>query len=229
MNINDRLKLIRANEGLSQAKFAKLFGLPQTTYAQYELGGRAVPDELKQELAKLGYNIHWLVTGEGDMQQMAKEILERHNYDLDDISEEEMDVVRRKVDIPILKQRLSAGPGQEWADDDFREEKIPVLARLLQIYNIKDIYAAEVRGDSMEGVNLFNEDIALFVRGRVDGDGIYAFSVGGEVYVKRLQFNPFTNMVQIISENPKYKPWEVEAAQVHLLGKVIGWMHKEPR
>lgn len=229
MGINDRLKLIRANEGLSQAKFAKLFDLPQTTYAQYELGGRAVPDELKQQLAKLGYNIHWLVTGEGDMQQMSREILERHNYDLDQITEEEMGIVRKKVEIPILKQRLSAGAGQDWADEDFQEEKIPVLARLLQIYNIKEVFAAEVRGDSMEGVSLYNEDIALFVRGRVDGDGIYAFSVGGEVYVKRLQFNPFTNMVQIISENPKYKPWEVEASQVHLLGKVIGWMHKESR
>jgi len=229
MGINDRLKLIRANEGLSQAKFAKMFNLPQTTYAQYELGGRAVPDELKVQLAKLGYNIHWLVTGEGDMQQLSREILERHYYDLDAIPEEEMDAVRRKVDIPILKQRLSAGPGQEWADDDFRDEKIPVLARMLQIYDIRNIFAAEVRGDSMEGVNLFNEDIALFVKGRVDGDGLYAFSVGGEVYVKRLQFNPFTNKVQIISENPKYKPWEVDASEVNLLGKVIGWMHKEPR
>ena len=112
------------------------------------------------------------------MQQMSREILERHNYNLDQITEEEMGIVRKKVEIPIL-------------------------ARLLQIYNIKELFAAEVRDDSMEGVSLYNEDIALFVRGRVDGDGIYAFSVGGEVYVKRLQFNPFTNMVQIISENPK--------------------------
>ena len=65
MEINDRLRMLREKAGKSQAKFAIDFNLPQSTYAQYEKGGRAVPDDLKQQLAQMGINIHWLVTGKG--------------------------------------------------------------------------------------------------------------------------------------------------------------------
>ena len=67
MTINDRLRLIRESLQESQAKFSSRFGLPQTTYANYELNKRSIPDELKMNLAAMGINLHWLITGEGEM------------------------------------------------------------------------------------------------------------------------------------------------------------------
>lgn len=228
-NENERLKQIRLSLGESQAKFAQRFNLPQTTYAKYEIEGKIIPQSLMQRLAEIGYNIHWLVTGEGEMELIDYKILKKNNFDLDAFSAEDLAELHREINIPILKQRFSAGPGQDWIDEDFETEKLPVSARFLQTYTLKDVFAAIVRGDSMEGAKLYNDDVAIFVRGLINGDGIYAFSVGNDVYIKRLQFNPFTQKVQIISENPKYQTWEVSSEELYILGKVIGWVHKEAR
>ena len=50
-----------------------------------------------------------------------------------------------------------------------------------------------------------------------------------DLFVKRLQFNPFENKVNVISENPKYKSYEIDADNENLIiqGKVIGWIHAE--
>ena len=66
--MNNRLKEIRQQEGVSQSAFATLFGLKQQTYQKYESGIASIPDDLKAQLAeRYGINLHWLITGEGPM------------------------------------------------------------------------------------------------------------------------------------------------------------------
>ena len=67
MEIYDRLKIIREADGSSQARFAAKFGVAQSTYGQWELGKRSIPDEFKIQLSNIGVNLHWLITGEGQM------------------------------------------------------------------------------------------------------------------------------------------------------------------
>lgn len=67
-NINDRLRKVRENTGLSQYKFAEVFNLPQSTYAQYEKGGRSVPNDLIARLqVQYNLNLNWFFSGEGEM------------------------------------------------------------------------------------------------------------------------------------------------------------------
>ena len=81
----------------------------------------------------------------------------------------------------------------------------------------------------MIGANLYSGDTVCFKKNLIEGDGIYVIYYLNDYYVKRLQFNPFENKVFIISENPKYKTFEVNADNENLtiVGKVIGWIHME--
>jgi SOS-response transcriptional repressor LexA len=107
-------------------------------------------------------------------------------------------------------------------------ERLPIVSRFIKPFPMNRIFAAEVRGDSMTGVQLFDGDMVFFVRGEINGDGIYVLAVDSDVYVKRVSFNPFTKQITIKSENERYEPMTVAQDRVTLLGKVIGWLHHHP-
>jgi SOS-response transcriptional repressor LexA len=262
--MNERLKQIRLYFGGSQKAFGERFGLAQQTYANYESGKTAIPDDLKKKIALLGINLHWLITGEGPMHvtgqteestdgdgetepnlgpdgpKFGKGVLSElvEPYNPLPRKQDSFMTAKGKIEtivsgegellVPILSQRLSAGPGQAWLYSDFTEERLPLLSRFIKPYNTEDIFGAEVRGDSMTGVQLFDGDIAFFVRGVSEGDGIYVISVDGEVYIKRVEMDPFAKMLTIRSENERYQPKIVDLDRVVILGKVIGWLHHHP-
>ncbi len=132
--------------------------------------------------------------------------------------------------VPILAQKVSAGNGQGWIDAEYTGESIPILERFVRRYPKDKLCAAEVRGDSMTGIMLFDSDIVVFVRDVVEGDGVYVLALREEVLVKRLSFNAFSETVSVISENEKYKDIEVPRGNesLRILGKVVGWVHHHP-
>lgn len=234
MDINSRLRMVREDHGSSQAKFANLLGLPQSTYAQYELNKRSVPDELKQQLAAMGIDIHWLVTGEGSMHKdqaagpaaktPAMVVMEpehasyNKNKGLAVISKDE-----ETIPIPLIRQKLSAGPGQLWGDDCFTDDVIAIPTRMVKRFQGYKLGAAEVRGDSMDP-SLQNGDTVFFAEKMISGNGIYALSIDEEVYVKRLEFDPFEGTIRVISDNSKYDPklLPADTDRIRILGKIIG-------
>ncbi len=235
------MKLIRDSIGLSQKSFGERLSIPQTTYANYESNKAKVPDEIKQQLAVFGVNLHWLITGEGAMYLDSRCGVDEDSKDgyspvpirTGSIINPNgrvatIEIGQGEILVPILCQRLSAGPGQDWLPGDFTEERLPLLSRFIRPYNKEDVFAAEVRGDSMTGIQLFDGDIAFFVRGEAEGDGIYVISVDGEVFIKRVEMDPFERMLTIRSENERYVPKLVEPDRVIIMGKVIGWLHHHP-
>lgn len=222
--IGQRLKLIREQTGLSQAKFAYLFGMPQTTYAKYETGG-GVPDELKFELSqKYNINIHWLVTGQGPM-YIDGEPSGDDNKGIDIAKKED----QYNISVPMTSLKVSAGVGQEWLSGDLTGEMISIPKRVARRYpSNSNFAAAEVVGDSMEPT-LHSGEPVVFVKDHIEGDGIYVLSVRGELFVKRLEFNRFLNRIRIISDNVKYPVTEVnpDNDDISILGKVVIWVHGE--
>ena len=67
VSVPERLILIRSSWNESQAVFARKLGLKQPVYARYETGDRTLPDDVKGKISQLGINLHWLITGEGEM------------------------------------------------------------------------------------------------------------------------------------------------------------------
>lgn len=130
------------------------------------------------------------------------------------------------LQIPLISQRLSCGKGELW-DSEVESTSISIMERLAAGQDKESLVAAIVKGDSMIGASLYDGDMVVFSRGLVSGNGIYAIAIDGEVYVKRLAWNPITRVVTIISENPAYEPMTVnmDDGRLVILGKVTGWLH----
>jgi phage repressor protein C with HTH and peptisase S24 domain len=119
--------------------------------------------------------------------------------------------------VPLLDQRLSAGPGAALPEADEAGALIRVPGYLAQ-YG-ENIAALTVDGDSMEPT-LRRGDMVVCDSLGWSGEGIYAVRMGGSGFVKRLTKAP--GKVVIISDNPKYplreEPEESEDFQV--IGRV---------
>ena len=61
------MKKIRESLGLSRKEFAVKLGLPYRTYQNWELGQSEPNMESLVKMLKVGINISWLLTGEGEM------------------------------------------------------------------------------------------------------------------------------------------------------------------
>lgn len=231
--VNERLKDLRMSLGLSQKTMGEKLQIAQTTYANYETGKANIPDELKARLInQFKVNLNWLVVGQGSMYLDGKEgdvAPGKETYVTPRGKEVEQSPNDPSVFVPVLASKVSAGPGEEWLPVDFREGvMVPILRRFTRAHDIKDVFAAEVKGDSMVDAQLYDGDYVFAVRGLVAGDGIYVISINGSVYVKRIEQDLLGEKVRVISENPHYQPMELAAGQVTVLGKVIGWLHHHP-
>lgn len=224
MQINDRLRLVREEMKLSQAKFASKFGLAQSTYAQYEKGGRSVPDDLKVLLNQLGVNMNWLISGEGPMylgegQEAVYKLPSGREITVNG---------EASYSVPILASSVSAGNGQEWQPSDYSGESLPTLEKFFLGYPKEDIFAAKVVGDSMIGIDLLPGDYVYACHNRIEGNGLYVLVLDNETYVKRLEIDKIDRKIRIISENDHYPDKVVDPERVIILGKVIGWLHRTP-
>lgn len=209
LEISRRLKEYRTRLGLSQSAFAKKLGIPQSTYSKYELGSDISTKSLAT-LSDLGLNLNWLILGKEDFPALKRENLDSPS-------------------IPIISSRVSAGPGEEWKDEDFLEgEMLPLSKDIIRGHDINRLFAARVKGDSMIGAMIYDGDFVFAERGEISGDGIYIFSVDNEVLIKRLEYDVFNHKVNVISENPAYPARTVDEDRIVILGKVIGWLHRHP-
>ena len=245
MDINDRLRLIRADVNESQAKFCKRFNIPQQTYANYELSKRSIPDEVKSKIQQqLNVDLNWLITGEGSMYLNQKDIShETHLANITSWDDKELlsennpryNAKNKETDndttllIPMTNMKLSAGKGWDWdSDESFTGEMLPVPMKIARRFDETHLIAATVKGDSMEPTLHDGEPVA-YVREFENGDGIYALAILDEVYIKRLSIDKLKREITIISDNPKYpaKTYPMDQDGLQVLGKVVFWIHVE--
>jgi phage repressor protein C with HTH and peptisase S24 domain len=62
-----RLRLFRENIGVNQTKLSKMLNILPRNWSRYEADQTSPPQEVLLDLAKLGMNVHWYITGEGSM------------------------------------------------------------------------------------------------------------------------------------------------------------------
>lgn len=203
----------------SKKDFSEKFGFAYANLSRYLSGTlkTVIDSDNYRNFADTGVNINWLLTGEGQMFQNT-EIAEKN-----------------KVKIPLLSQRVSCGPGQNWEQGDNIECYIEPLA-LIPALKGKDIYAFKAKGISMLGVGIQNGDILFFdaYKGQVVSDGIYVFSLLSEVFCKLLRFETLEKKVMIYSvpnkeltEAELIRTITIENDDFHLLGRVLAWMHED--
>ena len=207
----------------SKKDFSEKFGFAYANLARY-LNGQlktTIDSENYRKFVDAGVNINWLLTGEGEMFQGKKE---------------EVATVPHKV--PLLRQTVSCGPGQDWLDKDAIDSYIEPLD-LIPKEAGAEIFAFRVKGTSMVGAGINDGDVVLFDarKGRDVSDDLYVFALDGSVYCKLLKFDSISQKIHIYSLHTS----EVEKAELlrsldandadamdtfHLFGRVMAWIRE---
>lgn len=143
---------------------------------------------------------------------------------------------QKGVTIPLLSQKVSCGPGKSWENEQNITEYISV-ASLSPALSGK-VYGFRVSGTSMLGAGIKDGDIVIFDASPNQEltDGIYVFSLDGDAYCKRLEFDRLANLIKIYS----VRVADLEKAELlrtlnstdegfaerfNLFGRVFSWLH----
>ncbi|MDR0572775.1 MAG: S24 family peptidase, partial [Tannerella sp.] len=83
--------------------------------------------------------------------------------------------------VPLLRQKVSCGPGVDWQDEANIVDYIDVFDRIPRL-KIERLFALCVEGSSMLGAGIRNGDYVLFdsAKEQWPHDGIYVFALDGE-------------------------------------------------
>ena len=222
MNADEQIRAIRKSKGMTQQEFAGFMEVSSSSIANIENGTREISKAMMKSIVeKCGVNAHWLLTGEGEM--FTK-------------TESEKTPCVKDVMVPVLSQKASCGPGVEWNSEQNITEYIS-LATLSPALSGK-VYGFRVAGTSMLGAGIKDGDIVIFDASPDQNltDGIYVFSLDGDAYCKRLEFDRLANRIKIYS----VRVADLEKAELlrtldstdegfaerfQLFGKVFSWVH----
>ena len=172
---------------------------------------------------KLNFNPEWLATSEGEV------FLSEPN--------KEVEKPKEGYKIPLLRQKVSCGPGQNWEDDDNIEKFMDIFTMIPRLTSGR-IYAFQAKGYSMIGAGIKDGDFVLFDSNieRPPKDGIYVFSLDGDTYCKQLEFDEIAGKVRIFSVRTtdfdkadlivtlNFRE-EVTIERFHIFGRVCSWVH----
>lgn len=216
-----RIRKIISEKGISDSQFARDTDYAQTTVANmFVRDSEPRSDLLEKIIEKYNVNPNWLLTGEGEMFKQGKEA--------------ESAVAVSAPKIPILRQKVSCGPGQGWESEVNIESYIEPLSPLPCLSG-RNVYAFRASGVSMIGLGIQDGDVVFF-DGSSDQrtrDGIYVFGFAGDAYCKLLRFEPLENKVMVYSvQKPDLREAELvrtidaDSNEFHIFGRVLAWLHE---
>lgn len=213
------LRLTYAMEklGFNPNSLAQKIGVTRPAMAKIVKGETLEPKKILEIANALDVDVQWLKTGEGKAPDFAKKMTE-----LTACTDE--DVYR----IDILNKTASGGFGAIQSSDitevvsaiEYNESN---FRQIFNGYHPEDIKLINVKGDSMSPT-IESGDL-LFVHIRTthyDGDGVYVFTYGDALHVKRLQ--KAGDELLVLSDNPNYQKWKItekNSYKFHVHAKVL--------
>ena len=214
----------RTELGYSQNKLAKLIGITQSYFNGIERGEVKNPPS-DAVLDKIAEALNLSEEETRDMKYMAAmertpDIIKKELFQMEEkiklleISHPESEApVLSEYRIPVY-ERISAGTGAvNYGDvEDFLS---------IPDFNPRgDVFAINVRGDSMEPTIKNSSVIIVKKDVEVKNGEVGAFLMDNEAYVKRLKVTD--SYVALISDNPNYAPIYIgPGEELRVVGKVI--------
>ena len=208
----------------NKREFAELLNIKYGNLSKYmtDQVNLSVDNRNFNNLHSANINIQWLLTGEGAMF----------------ISDKANPLAASGSSIPLLSQKVSCGSGVNWESEQNIVEYLDIQNLVPALKN-RQLYGFRVSGTSMIGAGIKNNDIVIFSPKEhyVYNDGIHVFSLDGDVYCKRLEFDPIASRIKIYS----VRVADLEKAELlttltstdttfterfQLFGKVEFWIHK---
>lgn len=233
----DRLVFFRTQRQLSQDDLAAALGIARATISHIESGTRTPSKKLLLSLSDTyGLNADWLLNGHGEMLRPAGP----------GFGPEELRIEPPKPGQPLagdltiggtafaLVRRfdlaLSAGNGLVPATDHAMDRVAFPVEWLRRLGVVGDLAAlVSVQGDSMAPTIPDGAMVLIDARETtVTATGVYAFTLDGEAFVKRLVAAPHGKTVTLISDNPAFPPRTVSGSQLahmRIAGRVRFVMH----
>ena len=217
MQASEQIKAIRKFKNLSQSELAIICDVSTSAIGNIESGRqKEISRNIMKELVNsMGVNPSWLLTGEGEM-----------------FTSQETLPAGKTKSIPLLRQTVSCGPGQDWQDADNVESYIEPLS--LAACG-KELYAFRSRGISMVGTGIQDGDILIFdgARDQQLQDDIYVFGYNGEAFCKFLRFDLFSGKIHIYSVQNKdldkaelLRTLDSATEGFQIFGRVLCWIHE---
>jgi len=223
--LKERFALIREKNGLNTKQFAQSLDMEPTTVSSIESGKREPSKEVLYNLAvKYEVSLNWIFTGEGEM------FISNSTQNVPALNQNSSEAFK----VPLLRQKVSCGPGQDWESENNIIDYIDIFN--ISRINLNRLFALRVEGSSMVGAGIQNGDYVLFdsaMDQRVR-DGLYVFSLDGEVFCKRLEFD--MNKIKIYSvrhvdldKADLMRTLDTEdidtADRLTIFGRVLYWIH----
>jgi phage repressor protein C with HTH and peptisase S24 domain len=218
----ERFKQARLSAGLTQAEFGELIGKNRGQIRDIEIGKVKVSPQIALILEKkLNISHNWLLFGEGSMYVSnadAPNVKPPRNRDNDLVNVLDFDEVK-----------AAAGSGIT----NF-SEALPAIVcisrKVLASLNVDiedHMQTIEVEGASMLPTLTPGEKIYLNpmqYEHRFKDGGIYVAEYWGDLLVKRVQRNPKSGAVRLISDNKDFKPIDIEGDDLdnlRIIGRVL--------
>ena len=201
---SDRLKLLRAEKGLSQADFAKQIKLSKSSVNMYERGEREPGLETLERIADY-FNVDMdYLLGKSDV--VNKNLWGESNI----------------IPFPNMEKLPLIGAiacGAPILAEEHIEDYVDMPA------HIRADFALLCKGDSMINARIFDGDV-VYIRQQntVENGEIAAVLIDTEATLKRVRI--FEDHISLEPENPQYRPlvlWGEDMNTVRILGKAVAF------
>jgi len=221
----------RERLNLKQKDVFESIGVSKVTYYRWE-SGSPIPSDKLAELGKIGFDIHFVVTGESSKKFESEEKVSKGSEVKRLVKPDESDFLPSNLFyVPVIDVEASAGHGSIVVNEAYTEKSMVFDCHWLSKRNLNknNLVVITAKGDSMHPTILSGEPLVVDTS-PLDNfvDGIYVIDLDSHLLVKRLQ-RQFTGGIKILSDNPAYEPQFVpqdSLDQLHIVGRVV-WMGKD--
>lgn len=209
-SFQQRFEQALASSDLKPSELAEKTGISQATISQYRSGySKPKQPRLMKLATALGVSPVWLMGLDVSMHDTNQE------SSIPDYSN--IFPLQRKR-VPLLGEIAC---GEPIFCNEGRESYIAAGT------DIKADFCLKARGDSMTGARILDGDIVFIQKDAPIEDGqIYAVVIDDEATLKRVYYDAEDHMLQLVAENPAYKPLIYTGEKldhVHILGKAIAF------
>lgn len=243
--IGNKIRALREENGISQKKFAKEFGIAYGTLQSYEYGTTKPKTDFIEQLAKKfkidvnyfyddcrQYVVNMSSISSPKNKKMSSIVHQSSNLSSNEPlntpnlkksqNEIHINIKEDTVYVPFFKDgAVSAGFGTEdfGNDCDFLPFKKQDLRLMFNAHSTANLAVIPCMGNSMQPT-IEEGELVVFQQDGTQSEGaIYVVRFENELFVKRLKKRP----LQLISDNATYEPISLSESQsFEILGRVIG-------
>jgi len=215
-NFNERLKQAMQLKNMTQSELCEKTGIPKSAMSQYVSGAFTPKQERTYLIAKaLNVNESWLL-GYDDISMDREPERDRLSALMQKYDNIKPIKLKR---FPMLGEIACGEP--IFADED---KEHYIMADM----DIDADFCLTAKGDSMINARIYEGDI-VFIKEMpiVENGDIAAVIIEDEATLKRVYYYPDDNMLQLVAENPKYKPLVYQGPEldtIRILGRAVYFM-----